>query len=117
MNVPAGSVIVSPSCAFVSLIACTFAAEPSDGQTVPKELDVTKKDNPAAIGRNFLIFGPFFLAICDLLLTASLPANLLARSASPQGGRKAIVTTAQSRPFFTLLGAICQRWADKSRKT
>src|SRR5215471_15775025 len=56
MNVPAGNVIVSPSCAFVSWIACTFASEPSDGQTVPKELDVTKRDNPAAIERNFAIF-------------------------------------------------------------
>src|SRR4030095_2515337 len=37
MNVPAGNVIVSPSCAFVSGIACTCASEPSDGQTVAPE--------------------------------------------------------------------------------
>jgi len=36
---------------------------PSDGQTVPKELDAAKKDNPAAIERNFPIFGPFFVGL------------------------------------------------------
>jgi hypothetical protein len=39
MNVPAGSVIVSPSCAFVSWIACTLAAEPSECQTAAPECE------------------------------------------------------------------------------
>jgi len=57
---------------------------PSDGQTVPKELHAAKNDNPAAIERNFLIFGPFFCwAFFDFLLTAHLLANLLAEAPLP----------------------------------
>jgi len=107
MNVPAGNVIVSPSCAFVSWIACTFASEPSDGQTVPKESDVTKKDSPVAIQRNFPIFSPFFCWLFfDFLLIDYLLANLLAGSAAPRGGRKAVITTAQFWPFFILFGPV-----------
>jgi len=86
MNVPAGNVIVSPSRAFVSWIACTFASEPLEGQTVPKELDVTKKDNPAAIERNFPIFGFFCWPFFGVLLGAHLLANLLAEAPLPGAG-------------------------------
>src|SRR5215467_13887125 len=117
MNVPAGNVIVSPSRAFVSWIACTFASEPLEGQTVPKELDVTKKDNPAAIERNFPIFGFFCWPFFGVLLGAHLLANLLAEAPLPGGGRKPVITTAQFWPFVILFGAVCQRWGDMSRKT
>ena len=114
MNVPAGSVIVSPSCAFVSWIACTFAAEPSDGQTVPKELDAAKKDNPAAIERNFLIFGLFLLAFFDFLLSAHLLANLLAEAPLPGAGGRLSLRQLSSGRFlscserFAKDGVTCQ---------
>src|SRR6266550_9207712 len=56
----------------------------------------------------------FLLAFFDFLLTAYLLANLLAGSAAPRGGRKAVITTAQFWPFFILFGAFCQRWGDMS---
>jgi hypothetical protein len=88
MNVPAGNVIVSPSCAFVSWIACTFASEPSDGQTVPKELDVTKKDSPVAIQRNLPIFSPFFCWPFFDFLLIGLPARESTRRKRRSPGRE-----------------------------
>src|SRR6516164_11818204 len=118
MNVPAGNVIVSPSCAFVSWIACTFASEPLDGQTVPKELDVTKKDNPVAIQRNFPIFGPFFCwPFFDFLLSAYLSRIYSQEAPLPGAGGRLSLLQLSSGPFYILFGAVCQRWGHMSRKT
>src|SRR4029453_222296 len=42
VNVPAGSVIVSPFCASLSWIYWTLAAEPSDGQTFASQCEPRK---------------------------------------------------------------------------
>src|SRR5215469_11708604 len=104
MNVPAGSVIVSPSCAFVSLIACTFASEPSDGQTVPKALDVIKKDNPVAIKRNFPIFGPFFVGPSLMSSWAlTCPRIYSQKRRSPgAGGRLSLRQFSSGRFFYVV---------------
>ena len=48
---------------------------------VTKELDAAKKDNPAAIERNFLILGPSFCwAFFDFLLTGPLAGEINAES-------------------------------------
>src|SRR5438132_10895869 len=69
LNVPAGSVMVSPSCAKLSCKYCTLAAVPSDGQmVVAKQLDAPKKNIDAKMGRRF-----FIRAFCVGQLSALLP--------------------------------------------